>query len=58
MDIDNIGHKLLLKVVPKEPHPNLFQYEALDKLHYKVENELLRLIESVEQKDGQWEDRL
>jgi len=34
------------------------QYEQLDKLHYKVENELLKLIESLQRKlkDGVWED--
>ncbi len=34
------------------------EYEELDKLHYKVENELLKLIESLQrkQKDGIWED--
>ena len=33
-------------------------YEQLDKLHYKVENELLKLIESLQkkQKDQVWED--
>ena len=33
-------------------------YEELDKLHYKVENGLLRLIESVQkkQREGSWED--
>jgi len=33
-------------------------YERLDKLHYKVENELLRLIQSLQrkQKDEVWED--
>jgi len=36
------------------------EYEQLDKLHYKVENELLKLIESLEkkQKDQGWEDTL
>ncbi len=34
------------------------QYEQLDRLHYKVENELLKLIESLQrkQKDEVWED--
>jgi four helix bundle protein len=34
------------------------EYEKLDKLHYKVENELLKLIESLQrkQKDEVWED--
>jgi four helix bundle protein len=34
------------------------EYEQLDKLHYKVENELLKLIESLQkkQKDQVWED--
>ena len=34
------------------------EYERLDKLHYKVENELLKLIESLQtkQKDAVWED--
>src|SRR4030065_2957300 len=34
------------------------EYEELDVLHYKVENQLLRLIESLQrkQKGGQWED--
>ena len=34
------------------------KYEQLDKLHYKVENELLKLIESLQkkQKDQVWED--
>jgi four helix bundle protein len=34
------------------------EYEQLDKLHYKVENELLKLIESLQrkQKDQSWED--
>ena len=36
------------------------EYEQLDKLHYKVENELLKLIESLQrkQKDQSWEDSL
>ena len=36
------------------------QYERLDQLHYKVENALLKLIESLQkkQKDKQWEDNL
>ncbi len=36
------------------------EYEQLDQLHYKVENELLKLIESLQkkQKDNQWEDTL
>src|SRR5512137_1119434 len=34
------------------------EYEELDALHYRVENQLLRLIESLQrkQKGGQWED--
>ena len=34
------------------------EYEELDELHYKVENQLLKLIESLQrkQKGGQWED--
>lgn len=34
------------------------EYEELDKLHYKVENQLLKLIESLQrkQKFGKWED--
>ena len=34
------------------------EYEQLDNLHYKVENALLKLIESLQkkQKDKQWED--
>jgi four helix bundle protein len=34
------------------------EYEELDVLHYKVENQLLRLIESLQrkQKGGKWED--
>ena len=34
------------------------EYEKLDTLHYKVENELLKLIESLQrkQKDEVWED--
>ena len=34
------------------------EYEQLDRLHYKVENELLKLIESLQkmQKDQVWED--
>jgi four helix bundle protein len=34
------------------------KYEQLDKLHYKVENQLLKLIESLQkkQKDQVWED--
>ena len=34
------------------------EYEKLDKLHYKVENQLLKLIESLQrkQKNGRWED--
>ncbi len=34
------------------------EYEELDKLHYKVENQLLKLIESLQrkQKGGQWQD--
>lgn len=36
------------------------EYERLDTLHYKVENALLKLIESLQkkQKDGEWEDNL
>jgi four helix bundle protein len=36
------------------------EYERLDRLHYKVENALLKLIESLQkkQKDGEWEDNL
>lgn len=36
------------------------EYEKLDKLHYKVENALLKLIESLQKKqtDGEWEDNL
>lgn len=35
------------------------EYEKLDKLHYKVENELIKLIESLQRKqmDGEWEDK-
>jgi hypothetical protein len=34
------------------------EYEELDQLHYKVENQLLKLIESLQrkQKGGQWID--
>ena len=34
------------------------EHEQLDQLHYKVENELLKLIESLQKKqqDGKWED--
>lgn len=34
------------------------EYEELDELHYKVENQLLKLIESLQrkQKGGQWQD--
>jgi len=34
------------------------EYEDLDKLHYKAENQLLKLIESLQrkQKDGKWKD--
>lgn len=34
------------------------EYEELDELHYKVENQLLKLIESLQQKqkDGQWKE--
>ena len=34
------------------------EYEELDQLHYKVENELLKLIESLQKKQrvGDWED--
>jgi len=33
-------------------------YESIDKLHFKVENELLQLIKSLQkkQKDGKWID--
>ena len=36
------------------------QYERLDQLHYKVENSLFKLIESLQrkQKDKEWEDNL
>ncbi|MBA3017878.1 MAG: four helix bundle protein [Proteobacteria bacterium] len=36
------------------------EYERLDQLHYKVENALLKLIESLQkkQKNKQWEDNL
>jgi four helix bundle protein len=36
------------------------EYERLDQLHYKVENSLLKLIESLQrkQKDKVWEDNL
>jgi four helix bundle protein len=36
------------------------EHEQLDQLHYKVENALLKLIESLQkkQKDKQWEDNL
>jgi len=36
------------------------EYEQLDQLHYKVENGLLKLINSLQkkQKDNQWEDAL
>lgn len=39
-------------------HINDEAYEELDKLHYKVENQLLKLIESLQrkQKIGKWED--
>ena len=35
------------------------EYEQIDKLHYKIENELLKLIESLQkkQKDQVWEDK-
>ena len=35
-------------------------YERLDELHYKVENQLIKLIESLQKKqiDKQWEDSL
>ena len=35
-------------------------YDRLDQLHYKVENELLKLIESLQQKqkDKEWESNL
>lgn len=34
------------------------EYEKLDKLHYRVENQLLKLIESLQQKqkDGKWKE--
>jgi four helix bundle protein len=34
------------------------QYDKIDQLHYKVENELIKLIESLQKKQagGQWED--
>ena len=34
------------------------QFEEFDKIHYKVENQLLNLIKSLQnkQKDGSWED--
>jgi hypothetical protein len=34
------------------------EYEELDVLHYKVENQLLKLIESLQrkQKTGRWEE--
>jgi len=34
------------------------EYESIDELHYKVENELLKLIESLQkkQKEDNWED--
>ena len=34
------------------------EYEELDELHYKVENQLLKLIESLQQKQkgGQWQE--
>jgi four helix bundle protein len=36
------------------------EYERLDRLHYKVENELLKLIESLQKKqqNNQWKDNL
>ncbi|MCD6571001.1 MAG: four helix bundle protein [Deltaproteobacteria bacterium] len=36
------------------------EYENLDQLHYKVENGLLKLIESLQKKqaEGEWEDKL
>jgi len=36
------------------------EYERLDQLHYKAENSLLKLIESLQrkQKDKEWEDNL
>jgi hypothetical protein len=36
------------------------EYEELDKLHYKVENSLLKLIESLQKKqqNGDWEENL
>jgi four helix bundle protein len=36
------------------------QYERLDQLHYKVENALLKLIESLQKKqtENQWQDKL
>jgi Na+/phosphate symporter len=34
------------------------EYEELDELHYQVENQLLKLIKSLQkkQKDGQWQE--
>jgi four helix bundle protein len=34
------------------------EYESLDKLHYKVENELIKLIEALQRKqiEGEWKD--
>jgi hypothetical protein len=33
------------------------EYEKLDSLHYKVENELIRLIESLKEKNSEdWEE--
>jgi four helix bundle protein len=34
------------------------EYESLDKLHYKVENELIKLIEALQKKqiEGEWKD--
>jgi four helix bundle protein len=32
------------------------EYEELDELHYRVENKLLKLIESLQQKVGQWQE--
>ena len=43
----------------KSGHISEDEYEKLDILHYKVENELLKLIQSLQkkQKDKIWEDR-
>ena len=36
------------------------EYEQIDKLHFKVENELIKLIQSLQKKQvsGDWDDRL